>query len=64
MSFQPLNPEEMVVRLGAIVDSSEDAIIGTGVDATINTWNDAATELFGYRPEETIGQSILLLVPP
>jgi PAS domain S-box-containing protein len=54
----------MVVRLGAIVDSSEDAIIGTGVDGIINTWNNAASELFGYSHDEIVGQSVLLLIPP
>ncbi len=64
MNFEPLSPEESAVRLAAIVDASEDAIITTNSDGTIVTWNPAAQMLFGYAPEEILGQSILLLVPP
>ena len=64
LQFQRLSPEEMVIRLAAIVDSSEDAIIGRDEHGTINTWNTAASRIFGYHAEEVIGQSILLIVPP
>ena len=64
LHFQRLSPEELITRLAAIVDSSEDAIIGRDEDGTINTWNTAATRVFGYEPQEVIGESVLLLVPP
>ena len=64
LDFQRLTPDELVTRLAAIVDSSEDAIIGRDEHGTINTWNTAATRIFGYGPQEVIGQSVLLLVPP
>ena len=64
MHFQRLSQEELITRLAAVVDSSEDAIIGRDEYGTINTWNSAATRIFGYAAEEMIGQSILLLVPP
>ncbi len=64
LQFQRLSPEEMVIRLAAIVDSSDDAIIGRDEYGTINTWNKAASRIFGYQAEEVIGQSVLLLVPP
>ncbi len=62
--FQRLSPEELVIRLAAIVDSSEDAIVARDERGTINTWNLAAAQMFGYEAEEVVGQSILLLVPP
>jgi PAS domain S-box-containing protein len=64
LPFGPLEPEQLAVRMAAIVDSFEDAIIGTDLGGTINIWNPAATNLFLYSAEEIIGQSILVLVPP
>lgn len=64
MIYKPLSPEESVVRLAAIVDSSDDAIIGTDLFGTVNTWNAAAEKLFGYSKAEMLGQSTLLLIPP
>jgi PAS domain S-box-containing protein len=49
--------------LRAIVESSDDAIIGKSLDGTIVSWNAGAQRMYGYTPAEAVGQSIALIVP-
>ncbi len=49
--------------LAAIVESSDDAIIGKSLDGIILSWNAGAEKIYGYSASEAIGRSISMLVP-
>ncbi len=55
--------DDAAARLAAIVNSTDDAIIGQTLEGIITSWNPAAERQYGYTAEETIGRSIDLIVP-
>lgn len=55
---------EARLYLAAIVESSDDAIIGKTMDGRIASWNRGAERLYGYTAQEIVGQPLALLVPP
>jgi PAS domain S-box-containing protein len=50
--------------LGAIVESSDDAIIGMTLEGLIISWNAGATRIYGHKPSDAVGQHITALIPP
>ena len=51
-------------QLAAIVESSDDAIIGKTLDGRILSWNHGAERLYGYAAQEVLGKTIACFVPP
>ncbi len=56
--------EERIQRLAAIVESSDDAIIGKNLDEQITSWNKGAEKTYGYTAAEMEGKPISIIVPP
>jgi len=56
--------EKTATHLAAIVQSSDDAIIGKSLDGMIVSWNAGAERIYGHTAAEAIGRPISMLVPP
>jgi PAS domain S-box-containing protein len=56
--------EAQRAQLAAIVEGSQDAIIGHAPDGMISTWNSAAEAIYGFSAAEAIGKPISIIVPP
>ena len=55
--------DETRAQLAAIVDSSDDAIIGLDMDRLITSWNLSATRIFGFSSAEAVGQPVTIILP-
>ena len=56
--------QERRSELAAIVESSTDAILSIDRKGLIRAWNGGAQRMYGWSPEEIIGRSMSLIVPP
>jgi PAS domain S-box-containing protein len=56
--------DDQMSRLAAMVEQSDDAIIGNTLEGIVTTWNPAAEKLYGYSSQEILGKSMSLLIPP
>jgi PAS domain S-box-containing protein len=54
--------EQVVERLAAIVESSDDAIISKTLEGIITSWNPGAERLYGYSSKEAIGKKLSIIV--
>ena len=50
--------------LASIVESSDDGIIGTGLDGIVFSWNKGAEKIYGYSAAEVLGKPVSILLPP
>jgi PAS domain S-box-containing protein len=60
---EPRRAAEARLRLAAIVESSDDAIIGQTLDGVVTSWNGGAERLYGYTAAEMVGRTLAALAP-
>ncbi|HET6673796.1 MAG TPA: PAS domain S-box protein [Nitrospiraceae bacterium] len=56
--------QKVQAQLAAIVETSDDAIIGKSLEGIVSSWNRSAETMFGFTADEAIGKSITLVIPP
>lgn len=59
-----IRSERRAARLAAIVEASDDAIIGATPEGIITDWNRGAEEIYGFAPQDILGQPFTTLIAP
>ncbi len=54
---------ESETRFRSVIESATDAIISVDADGRITSWNQGAADMFGYKTEEILGESLTRLMP-
>jgi PAS domain S-box-containing protein len=63
LALERLRVANRDAELAAVVDASGDAIVSTGLDGTIRSWNPAATTVYGRPADQAVGQPYASVVP-
>jgi len=53
-----------IANMAAIVENSDDAIIGIDYEGTILSWNNGAKKMYNYSAGEALGKNISILIAP
>src|SRR4029077_10617018 len=56
--------DAIAAEMAAIVDTSNDAIIGKTLQGVVTSWNRGAEHIYGYTSEEMVGENVSRLLPP
>ncbi len=64
MQTAELQAAHTTQALAAIIEASDDAIVGKTLEGIVTSWNPAAERLYGWTAAEMVGQHIDRLVPP
>jgi PAS domain S-box-containing protein len=59
-----IEAERIRAHLAAVVQDTQEAVMSKDLNGIITSWNEGARRLYGYTPEEAIGQPISILIPP
>ncbi len=57
-------PEPTPIDLHQLVNALGDALVVCDTEGQITLWNPAAHQMFGFTPEDALGQSLDLIIPP
>jgi PAS domain S-box-containing protein len=59
-----IEAERIRAHLAAVVQDTQEAVMSKDLNGIITSWNEGARRLYGYTPEEAIGEPISILIPP